>query len=196
MANQSGGGRRGGGARGLSAGTIVIVAVLFALVVAFVAVVVLDSRQGASSGPPDGTEEVDVGQAGQHTEENVDYEQTPPAGGEHNPAWQNCGVYEEPVRNETAVHSLEHGAVWITYRPDLSEGQVQQLEDLAQGESYVLVSPMQDLPSPIVVSAWGQQLQVEEASDERIQQFKSAFLQGPQTPEPGAACSGGVGEPV
>jgi hypothetical protein len=196
LANQSGGGRRGRGAGGLSAGTIVIAAVLFALVVAFVAVVVLDSRQGASSGPPDGTEEVDVGQAGQHTEENVDYEQTPPAGGEHNPAWQNCGVYEEPIRNETAVHSLEHGAVWITYRPDLSEGQVQQLEDLAQGESYVLVSPMEDLPSPIVVSAWGQQLQVEEASDERIQQFKSAFLQGPQTPEPGAACSGGVGEPV
>jgi hypothetical protein len=170
--------------------------VLFALVVAFVAVVVLDSRQGASSGPPDGTEKVDVGPAGQHTEQNVDYEKTPPAGGEHYPVWQNCGVYKEPIRNESAVHSLEHGAVWITYRQDLPQNQIKQVQDLAQGESYVLVSPMKDLPSPIVASAWGEQLQVDDASDKRLEQFKSAFLQGPQTPEPGAACSGGVGEPV
>lgn len=182
--------------RGPSTGTVVIAAILFAIVAAFVAVVVLDSQQGASSGPPGGTEEVDVGEAGQHTETNVDYEQNPPAGGEHNPVWQNCGVYEEPIRNETAVHSLEHGAVWITYRPDLPGEQVSQLEELAQGESYMLVSPMEDLPSPVVASAWGSQLQVDEASDERLEQFKSAFLQGPQTPEPGAACSGGVGEPV
>jgi hypothetical protein len=110
--------------------------------------------------------------------------------------WQNCGVYEEPIRDETAVHSLEHGAVWITYRPDLPQEQVQQIQDLAQGESYVLVSPMEDLPSPIVASAWGQQLQVDEASDERLEQFASALQQGPQTPELGATCSGGVGEPT
>lgn len=189
---QRGGSRRSGPSRG----TVLIAAIIFALVAAFVAVVVLDSRQGASSGPPDAAEEVDVGDAGQHTDGEVDYEQTPPAGGEHNPVWQNCGVYEEPIRNETAVHSLEHGAVWITYRPSLPDGQVQQLEDLAQGESYVLVSPMEDLPSPIVASSWGNQLQVQEASDESLEQFKSAFIQGPQTPEPGAACSGGVGEPV
>jgi hypothetical protein len=187
--------RGGSGRSGPSRATVLIAAILFALVAAFVAVVVLDSRQGPS-GPPEAAEEVDVGEAGRHTEDEVDYEQNPPAGGEHNPVWQNCGVYEEPIRNETAIHSLEHGAVWITYRPSLPDEQVQQLEDLAQGESYVLVSPMEGLPSPIVASAWGNQLQVQEASDESLEEFKSAFIQGPQTPEPGAACSGGVGEPV
>ena len=177
-------------------GTIAVAAILIAIVAAFIGVVILDSRQGASAAPPDGTEEVDVGPAGDHTEQNVDYETTPPAGGDHNPVWQNCGVYSEPVRNETSIHSLEHGAVWITYRPDLPEEQVSQLEDLAQGESYMLVSPMEGLPSPIVASAWGNQLQAEDASSEKLEQFKSYFLQGPQTPEPGAACSGGVGEPV
>jgi hypothetical protein len=169
---------------------------LVALIAAFIGVVILDSRQGASAGPPDGTEEIDIGSAGQHTEQNIDYEQNPPAGGEHNSVWQNCGVYEEPIRNETAVHSLEHGAVWITYRPDLPEQQVQRLQDLAQGEPYALLRPMEGLPSPVVASAWGEQLQVDEASDERLKQFVSAFQQGPQTPEPGAACSGGVGEPI
>lgn len=177
-------------------GKIVVAVALVALIAAFVVVVVLDSRQGASAGPPDGVEEVDVGGAGQHTEGNVDYQQTPPAGGEHNPVWQNCGVYEEPIRNESAVHSLEHGAVWITYQPDLPEEQVQQLEDLARGQSYVLLSPFEGLDSPIVASAWGSQLSVDQASDERLDQFVSYFQQGPQTPEPGASCSGGVGEPV
>lgn len=169
---------------------------LVAIVAAFVAVVILDSRQGASAGVPDGTEELDIGGTGEHTDGTVDYEQTPPAGGEHNNSWQNCGVYEEPIRNETAVHSLEHGAVWITYQPDLPEEQVSQLEDLAEGESYMLVSPFEGLDSPVVASAWDNQLAVDNASDERLSEFKDAFLQGPQTPEPGAACSGGVGEPV
>ena len=52
-----------------------------------------------------------------HTKEPVDYPQTPPVGGPHNPIWQNCGFYSKPVRNEHAVHSMEHGAVWITYSP-------------------------------------------------------------------------------
>jgi hypothetical protein len=176
-------------------GPIIIAAVLVAPVAAFVAVVVLDTRQQASAGPPDGTEEVDVPAAGQHTEDNVDYEQNPPAGGEHSPVWQNCGVYTEPINSENAIHSLEHGAVWITYRPGLPKKQVQQLQGLAGGESYVLLSPMEDLPSPVVASAWGKQLRLDDASGSRLEQFVSAFQQGPQTPEPGAACTGGVGEP-
>jgi hypothetical protein len=130
-----------------------------------------------------------------HTGEPVSYPQTPPVGGPHNPVWQNCGFYSEPVRNENAVHSMEHGAVWITYRPDLPGGQVETLRDLAQGRNYVLVSPYPGLPSPVVASAWGKQLQLDSADDPRLEQFVSAYSQGPQTPEPGATCSGGVGSP-
>jgi len=48
------------------------------------------------------------------------YDRNPPAGGAHNDVWLNCGVYGRPVRNENAVHALEHGAVWITYRGSLA----------------------------------------------------------------------------
>ena len=125
----------------------------------------------------------------------MDYAQSPPVGGVHNPVWQNCGFYEEPIRNETAVHSLEHGAVWITYSPDLPQDAVERLRDLAQSNDYVLVSPYPELNSPMVASAWGKQLNLESAEDPDLEQFIGAYSQGPQTPEPGASCTGGVGRP-
>ena len=174
---------------------IVVGGILVAVLAAFVAVIFIDSGQRAERTPPDEVEEIDVGPAGQHSEGNVSYDQNPPAGGEHNPVWQNCGFYPEPVRNETAVHSLEHGAVWITYREGLPQAQVDQLQGIATSNNYVLVSPYPDLPSPVVASAWGNQVQLEGADDPALEDFISAFQQGPQTPEPGAACSGGVGSP-
>jgi hypothetical protein len=190
--------RRGrGDASGGSRRTYIIVGLIAGVfLLGFVALVVIDMRQQAASSPPADVESFDVGPAGQHTEGGVEYAQSPPAGGEHNPVWQNCGFYDEPVRNETAVHSLEHGAVWITYSPDLPEEQVEEIRNLAQNQTYVLASPYPDLPSPVVASAWGKQVQLEDATDPDLERFIRAYRQGPQTPEPGAACTGGVGEPV
>ncbi len=134
--------------------------------------------------------------AGQHSESAQIYPQNPPAGGVHSAAWLNCGIYDQPVKNENAVHSLEHGAVWITYRPDLPQSAVDQLRSLARGHSHVLLSPYPDLPKPVVASAWGLQLPVDDAADPRLSVFVSRYEQGPQTPEPGAVCSGGVGTPI
>ncbi len=154
-----------------------------------------------SSGPPEpavepaGVQTIEVASAS-HVETPVAYEQTPPVGGNHNPAWQNCGFYSEPIGTEFGVHSLEHGAVWITYDPGLEEDQVEELRTLAEENSYVLVSPYEGLASPVVASAWGHQVELEGAGDENLQSFVEAYQQGPQTPEPGAPCSGGTGEPA
>ena len=131
-----------------------------------------------------------------HVQDRVEYPQTPPVGGEHNPVWQNCGFYSQPVVSELAVHSLEHGAVWITYRPDLPADQVATLRQLAR-RAYVLVSPWRGspLPSPVVASAWGLQLKAETAGDPAIAAFVEAYAGGPQSPEPGAPCTGGFGSP-
>ncbi len=120
----------------------------------------------------------------------------PPAGGIHWDSWQNCGVYEEPVQTGHAVHSLEHGAVWITYHPDLSASDVAKLRTYVEGDSHMLLSPYPDQPSPVVLTAWGVQMQLDNANDGRIARFISRYRQGPFTPEPGAACSQGVGNPV
>lgn len=185
---------RVGGER--SWGPIIIGAGVVAIIAAFIVVIVLDFRSGAAGGPPSGVEDIDVGEAGQHTEGEVDYEQTPPAGGEHNPVWQNAGFYSEPIRNETAVHTMEHGAVWITYNPDLPQGQVEELREIASGRECVLVSPYPGLDAPVVASAWGKQIELEGAEDPALNRFIGTYLRGEQTPEPGAACTGGVGEPA
>ena len=183
----------GGGSR---RAYVIIGLIAAAFIAGFIALVILDARQIAESTPPGEVETYDVGPANQHTQADVDYEQSPPVGGEHNAVWQNCGYYAEPVRDENAVHSLEHGAVWITYSPDLPQDEVERLRDIAQNQTYILVSPYEGLPSPVVASAWGKQLGLESAGDSDLERFIGAFRQGPQTPEPGAVCTGGIGQPA
>lgn len=126
-----------------------------------------------------------------HVETPVRYPQGPPVGGEHSPVWLNCGIYDNPVPNENAVHSLEHGAVWVTYRPDLPPAQVTQLRD-SLPDTYAILSPYPDLSSPVVASAWGKQLALTGPDDPRLEAFIGSYRQGPQTPEPGALCTGGT----
>jgi hypothetical protein len=106
--------------------------------------------------------------------------------------WQTCGIYDNPIHNEHAVHSLEHGAVWITYRPGLPADQIQRLKTLAS-DDFMLLSPYPGLPAPIVATAWNNQLQLERADDPRLPRFISRFKNNPSTtPEFGAACFGGT----
>lgn len=131
-----------------------------------------------------------------HVTGKVNYPQVPPVGGSHNPVWLNCGIYTTPVANENAVHSMEHGAVWMTYQPTLSSVGVQTLQNLAHGHSYVILSPYPGLPTPVVITAWGVQLKVNSPNDPRLAQFIAKYEQGPQTPEQGAPCTGGTGTPL
>lgn len=128
-----------------------------------------------------------------HVVEAVTYEQSPPPGGDHHPAWLNCGVYTEEVPQHHAVHSLEHGAVWLTYQPDVSADELETLQGLAD-QPYLLLSPVADQESPVMATAWGVQLEVDSAEDPRLNNFIREYRQGPQTPEPGAACTGGTSE--
>ncbi|EYR61911.1 hypothetical protein N866_14330 [Actinotalea ferrariae CF5-4] len=191
--------------RAILVGVIALVVLVLAVPTALV---VLDAQrenasvEEAAAEPIEGEETQEVPSAA-HVTGDVPEDQVvvreaeggalPPIGGDHDPVWQNCGYYAEPVRVENAVHSLEHGAVWVTYQPDLAEEQVAQLRELAAQESYLLVSPYEGLAAPVVATAWGVQLELESVSDERLPAFLERYLQGEQTPEPGAACQGGVG---
>jgi hypothetical protein len=130
--------------------------------------------------------------AAQHLPGPLSYRETPPLGGPHNVVWQTCGIYTVPLHNEHAVHALEHGAVWITYRPDLASADVQRLQRLAS-DDYMLLSPYPGLPAPVVISAWNHQMRLTGADDARLPAFIRRFKNNPDTtPEFGASCLGGT----
>ena len=130
--------------------------------------------------------------AGLHDAGPISYIENPPMGGAHNVVWQNCGVYEAPIHNEHAVHSMEHGAVWITYRPGLPPDQIERLRALAS-DDYLLLSPYPGLPYPVVASSWNRQLTFERADDPGLPAFIGRFKNNPETtPEFGALCSSGT----
>ncbi|WP_017605395.1 DUF3105 domain-containing protein [Nocardiopsis alkaliphila] len=129
------------------------------------------------------------------TGERVDYEQSPPVGGQHWSSWQNCGVYPEPVMPEFGVHALEHGAVWINYDPELPQEEVDALEGFYNPGDYLLITPYEgEMDGPIVASSWGRQITVDNADDENLGRFVQLYERGTDVPEPGASCSGAVAE--
>jgi hypothetical protein len=132
-----------------------------------------------------------------HVTTKVTYKQNPPVGGEHNAQWLNCGIYDQPVPNENAVHDLEHGAVWITYKPDLAQTDVGKLKSLVQSKTkgYLTLSPYPGLPADVVASAWGKQIRLKSADDPELTKFIDKYQLGPQAPERGASCTGGFGTP-
>ncbi|MBZ5738680.1 DUF3105 domain-containing protein [Nocardioides mangrovi] len=128
-----------------------------------------------------------------HTDGDVDYPQSPPVGGEHAPAWLECGVYDDPVRDENAVHDLEHGAVWISYRPGLADDDVATLAgELPQNG---IMAPYPGLDAPVVVTVWGEQLALTGADDPRLELFIQRYGGGETAPEPFASCAGGITNP-
>jgi hypothetical protein len=134
-----------------------------------------------------------------HVSTQVDYQEKydmlPPAGGDHAAAWLNCGVYEEVVPEVNAVHSLEHGAVWVTYDADALDADELDALRASVPATYTIVSPYEGLATPITLSAWGVQLQLEELDQAKIDDFLEKYWQSPDAPEPGASCSGALDGP-
>jgi hypothetical protein len=177
-----------------------VVGVLVVLLLGVIAYQVYRLRQPSRGGDPGN----DIPQlaavktydfvGGDHTSDPVTYAQTPPAGGPHDPAWEDCGVYPQPIRNENGVHALEHGTVWVTYRPGLAAADVQALASAlgAVKSGKTILSPYPGLPAPVVVTVWNAQLDLTGADDPRLARFLGFYGDGHTAPEPEASCAGGV----
>ncbi|MEV0898675.1 DUF3105 domain-containing protein [Actinoplanes sp. NPDC049802] len=136
----------------------------------------------------------DLVKGSQHKNGKLSYEQQPPVAGEHNPSWQNCNgvVYSEPIANEHAVHSLEHGTVWVTYKQGLPADQVEKLVDRVEGKEKLMLSPVPGLSTNVALQAWGYQLKVDSVDDQRIDEFIQSLRINASIEGPTAACDGGV----
>lgn len=157
-----------------------------------------DEQQAAAKAPIKGEKSWDAKKLTRnHVEKAVSYPMKPPVGGDHNPVWINCDgdVYKKPIPDVNAVHALEHGAVWVTYTDKASADDVKALDDKVSKTPYSLMSPYAGQAGAIMLSAWGKQVTVDSAADPRVNAFFTKYVQGAQTPEPGAACTGGLDGP-
>jgi hypothetical protein len=180
---------------GLIAGALAVV--VFAVAVIAYAVVQVDKSNADKVTSADdiaGVKTYDYPAGQEHVDTAVDYKESPPVGGPHAPppGWADCTgtVYSVDIRHENAVHSLEHGAVWITYNPDdVSQSDIDTLAKLVENKNGRMLSPYAGLDAPISVQSWGHQLKLDSAGDKRIKQFADFFtLNNDFTPEPGASC--------
>ena len=109
----------------------------------------------------------------------------PPAGGPHYINPLPGGVYDQPVDDGRVIHSLEHGLIWISYRPDgLSESELKAVKKVADDQpSDVVLSPRPDNKDGLVVVSWGRRLTVKPDDTDTLKKFISANLN--RSPEPG-----------
>jgi hypothetical protein len=130
----------------------------------------------------------------EHSTELQDYDSYPPLGGDHFPQWYNCAFYDQRIADEPAVHSMEHGAVWIAFQPDLDAEQRSVIQAAAESNDHVLASAYPDLRAPVVMTAWGRQLDLDSVDDPRFQQFIDTYVDA-VAPEAAAPCSGALTPP-
>lgn len=175
--------------------SVYIGVVIMALMVAagVIVGVIDDSSSDAGNNEPNGVQRYQY-EGGEIVDGPVHYAEVPPVGGPHASVWQTCGYYDGVVVPERAVASLERGAVWITYRPDLDEQQKAVLAEIARSNSEVLVSAYDGLPSAIVVSSWNHQLVLGSVTDPRLNEFIRVLQNSEEAPDPDAPCSGGSSE--
>ena len=120
------------------------------------------------------------------------YPQSPPVGGPHSVRWLKCGSYTQPLPKENAVHSIEHGAIWLTYATDATAADTVALGELAKlSPEYVLVSPYAGQDNPVIATTWGLQLRVDSPADPRLVAFVKQYAGGNQGGEPGVGCARG-----
>lgn len=172
-------------------GRVVAVVLALAALVTATLVATTDRQAGRSErlGGLVRTEDLPVGHVAGPVE-YPGYPARPPVGGEHSALPQTCAVYDEPVPAEHVVHSLEHGAVWVTYRPDLDDDGVEVLRRQVEGRAHRLLSPLPGQQAPVVLTSWGVQLELADADDPRVEAFLQAYTRNPGAPEPGAPCQG------
>jgi len=114
-------------------------------------------------------------------EEHEPYNSNPPTSGPHasDVEW---GIYQDEVADENAIHNLEHGGVWITYKDKNNQDLKNKLEDLVKSyKSKVLLSPRAKNDSPIALVSWGRIMKLNDFDEVKIKKFIKQYKnKGPE----------------
>jgi hypothetical protein len=164
--------------------------VLAALAVGLGAACGGDDDETASSAPDiAGVEEIRIAPY-EHTNADVDYDRSPPAGGPHGSDAAPCGFIDQVIPDEPLVHTMEHGAVWLAFAPTLAAEDVAVVRQLTERFDDVVATPYPDLEpgEAVVATSWGRQLRLDSVDDPRLEQFVGAYRNLDEAPEAEIGC--------
>ncbi len=112
------------------------------------------------------------------------YNSNPPVSGWHNSSPAEWGAYKEELPDEVLIHNLEHGGIWMSYRPDISPEMVEKMEGFyKKWGRKIIVTPRAANDTDIALAAWTRldKFNLEEYSEERVEKFIKAFRnKGPE----------------
>ncbi len=112
------------------------------------------------------------------------YNSNPPTSGPHYATPANWGVYDYPANDKIFIHNMEHGGIWISYKPDMPVGVVNDLKAIVNefGGSKLVMAPRSANDSDIAVAAWTRLLKINLAGNDitedhlnQIRAFYKAF---------------------
>lgn len=112
------------------------------------------------------------------------YNSNPPTSGPHFASAEEWGVYDKEIPDQVLIHNLEHGGIWIAYKPGIDAEVAKKLEGIAKEYGRkVIMTPRQANDSDIAVAAWTQldKFSAGEFSEERVRDFIKAYRnKGPE----------------
>lgn len=99
------------------------------------------------------------------------YNSNPPTSGDHLASPAKWGVYSTPLTDEQAIHNLEHGGIWISYK-DIDDQTKSQLETIAKANGgSVILSPRPNNDTKIAMASWGRLEKLDGYDEAKILEF-------------------------
>lgn len=179
----------------MSSNTKIIIAIIAASVIILGGAVWLLSSSGQKEQtklekPLAGELQQDEGAAHIPNNQTAEYKTNPPTSGPHYAESANAGIYGQAPADGNLIHSMEHGAVIVWYKPQdaaqpaegtesaktkgLSKEEVDKLKEIfsSQAVSKKIMVPRPNLEeAPIALTSWGRLLRLQGVDEGQIRTF-------------------------
>lgn len=149
----------------------------------------LDSESPqAVSTPVEGTEDFKI-VGREHIADGTQgagYNSSPPSSGPHYSSPAKNGFYDTSISDLTLIHNMEHGHVWIAYKPDVGDDVKNKIKEIVEGDDWkVIATPREANETKLALVAWGRVLKMDEPDFDKIEDFIKTYRnRGPEnTPE-------------
>ncbi len=109
----------------------------------------------------------------QRGETHPAYNSNPPTSGWHyGDGVGGAGIHDSEVPDELLVHSLEHGAVILTYNENLPQSEIENLKQIfRQTTGKGIMVPRKNLDVPVALTSWGRLLKLQTIDEKTIKEF-------------------------